>query len=136
LEEITKKASQFLDTLNELPLEEIGDDLRDTVKGAKEIATSGELKRSIVELELALRQVRETARDLDKDLVPQLGAALEQARVTLKSADNLVARDSAVYLEIRRMLRELSAAARSVRGMADYLERHPEALIKGKGRSR
>jgi paraquat-inducible protein B len=27
----------------------------------------------------------------------------------------------------------LSAAARSFRLMADYLERHPEALIRGKG---
>ena len=32
------------------------------------------------------------------------------------------------------MLRELTAAARSIRVMADYLERHPEALIQGKAR--
>jgi paraquat-inducible protein B len=30
------------------------------------------------------------------------------------------------------MFRELAAAARSVRLVADYLERHPEALLKGK----
>jgi paraquat-inducible protein B len=29
-------------------------------------------------------------------------------------------------------LRELSRAARSVRVLADYLERHPESLIRGK----
>jgi len=29
-------------------------------------------------------------------------------------------------------LKELSAAARSLRTLADYLERHPEALIRGK----
>ena len=63
-----------------------------------------------------------------------LAAALEQAQVTLETANGLVAQDSALYLEIKRMLRELSAAARSIRGMAEYLERHPEALIKGKGR--
>lgn len=134
LEEITNKANEFLNTLNELPLGEIGDDLRDTIKGAKEIATSEELQRSITELEQALKQVRETAKDLNKGVVPQLSATLEQARVTLKSAGNLVAKDSVLYLEIKRALRELSAAARSIRGMADYLERHPEALIKGKGK--
>jgi paraquat-inducible protein B len=134
LEEISNKANEFLNTLNRLPLNEIGEDLRDTVRGAKDIATSAELRRSITELEQALKQVRETAKDLNKDVVPQLSAALEQARVTLKSADNLVAKDSVLYLEIKRTLRELSAAARSIRGMADYLERHPEALIKGKGR--
>lgn len=134
LEEITNKANEFLNTLNELPLQEIGSDLRDTIKGAKEIATSEELERSVKELELTLKQVHEMARGLDKDVMPKLSATLEQARVTLASADNLVAADSAVYLELKRMLRELSAAARSVRGLADYLERHPEALIKGKGR--
>jgi paraquat-inducible protein B len=76
------------------------------------------------------------AQDLNKDLVPQFSATLEQARIALESADNLVARDSVLNQEIRRTLRELSAAARSIRGMADYLERHPEALIKGKGGSR
>jgi paraquat-inducible protein B len=71
---------------------------------------------------------------VDQDVLPKLSGVLEQARVTLKSADSVVAQDSVLYLEIKRALRELSAAARSIRGMADYLERHPEALIKGKGR--
>jgi paraquat-inducible protein B len=29
-------------------------------------------------------------------------------------------------------LREVSRAARSLRVLADYLERHPEALVRGK----
>jgi paraquat-inducible protein B len=32
-----------------------------------------------------------------------------------------------------QLLRELQIAARSIRVFADYLERHPEALITGKG---
>ncbi|WP_089726650.1 PqiB family protein [Candidatus Thiosymbion oneisti] len=133
LGELTNQAAKFMHTLNALPLREIGNDLRDTVKGAKGIATSKALDRSLKALESALRQVGETARGLDKDVVPHLGTALEQAGAVLTSADNLVAPDSALYLELRRMLKELSAAARSIRGMADYLERHPEALLKGKG---
>lgn len=34
--------------------------------------------------------------------------------------------------ELNAMLRELSEAARAVRVLAEYLERHPEALIRGK----
>ena len=30
------------------------------------------------------------------------------------------------------MLKELAGAARSIRVFADYLERHPEALLRGK----
>ncbi len=29
-------------------------------------------------------------------------------------------------------MRELTEAARSVRGLADYLDRHPEALLRGR----
>ena len=37
--------------------------------------------------------------------------------------------------QITTTLKELSAAARSIRVWADYLERHPEALLRGKGGS-
>ncbi|MEA3275588.1 MAG: MlaD family protein [Pseudomonadota bacterium] len=136
LEAMTTKATKFLDRLQKLPLEEIGNDLRDTMKGAKAIANSEALKRSITELDLALKQVRETARAFDKDVTPELNAALGQARQTLKAAEGVVAPNSVLYTELRGLLRELSAAARSIRVMADYLERHPEALIKGKGTQR
>jgi hypothetical protein len=33
---------------------------------------------------------------------------------------------------LQSTLKELTGAARSVRSLADYLDRHPEALIKGK----
>jgi paraquat-inducible protein B len=38
-----------------------------------------------------------------------------------------------VSTELRQLLIELRDAARSIRVMADYLEQHPEALIRGKG---
>jgi paraquat-inducible protein B len=34
--------------------------------------------------------------------------------------------------ELDTVLRELSRTARSLRVLADYLDRHPEALIRGK----
>ncbi len=133
LDAIATKASQFLDTLQGLPLEEIGKDLRDTIKGAKAITNSEALQSSITELQTVLSQIGATAKGVDQDVIPELNAALHQARATLKAAEGVVSQDSALYVELRRLLRELSAAARSIRGMADYLERHPEALLKGKG---
>ena len=41
--------------------------------------------------------------------------------------------DGEIGNELQAALKEISAAARSLRVMAEYLERHPEALIKGKG---
>jgi paraquat-inducible protein B len=133
LDALTNKVNDFLDTLQALPLQEIGNDLRDTVKGAKELVTSDELTTSLSELEQALKQVRLAARSLDEDSLPELQATLRQARSTLKAAEGVVSPDSALYSELKRTLTEFSSAARSIRVMADYLERHPEALIKGKG---
>jgi len=41
--------------------------------------------------------------------------------------------DSGLSRELNKTLQELSAAARSIRFMADYIERHPESLLRGKG---
>ena len=59
-------------------------------------------------------------------------AALEQARATLAAARDAIAEDSELYYKVTNALDELAAAARSIRGLADYLEQHPEALIQGK----
>jgi paraquat-inducible protein B len=64
--------------------------------------------------------------NLDKTIV--------QADGTLKSIDAMVAKDSPMSQELQGTLRELSDAARSLRVLADYLERHPEALLRGKER--
>ena len=65
--------------------------------------------------------------------MPAFARALEQTHQTLQSAEKLLTPGSPLQLEAQRMMQELSSAARSVRIMADYLERHPEALIRGKG---
>jgi len=136
LDEITNKATTLMDTLNALPLREIGNDLQDTVAGTKAIATSQALIRSVAKLESTLEQMNTTAQSLNRKVIPQLSAALEQTRVTLAATNNPVATDSTLYLELKRLLKELTAAARSIHGIADYLERHPEALFKGKRGSR
>ena len=60
-------------------------------------------------------------------------AALSQAEKTLKTVEGVTKEDSPVLYELTRTLQQLSAAARSIRVWADYLERHPEALLRGKG---
>ncbi len=69
--------------------------------------------------------------DLKKALV-HLDDTLVSARGTFDTATKLVAPDSALDIELSTTLQELSRAARGLRVLADYLERHPEALIRGK----
>jgi paraquat-inducible protein B len=60
-------------------------------------------------------------------------AAMDAAKSAIKSIDGLVGEDSPTRADLDTTLQELSGAARSLRILADYLEQHPDAIIKGKG---
>jgi len=62
-------------------------------------------------------------------------AAAQQAEQTLATIEDATAADSALRDDLTTMMREFAAMARSMRVLADYLERHPEALLTGKGSS-
>ena len=72
-------------------------------------------------------------------LMKNLNETVASARGTLTNADhvlgnagNLLAPDSALMSELNNLLQEGGGAAQALRVLADYLERHPEALIRGK----
>ena len=69
-----------------------------------------------------MRQTNEDAR-----------AMLHTATQTLRDLQGLASRDGEVGNSLLKTLEEMRDAARSIRIMAEYLERHPEALLKGKG---
>lgn len=64
--------------------------------------------------------------------ISQLDGTLASARGTLDNANTLVEPDSVLGQQMESTLREVGGAARSLRLLSDYLERHPEALIRGR----
>ena len=58
---------------------------------------------------------------------------LERAQVTLGAVDGTLGGSEPLGYQLINTLQDLAAAARSVRSLADYLDQHPEALLKGKG---
>lgn len=83
------------------------------------------------------------ARSMDPKLSRTLGeassalaavsAAASKAEKTMTVAGGVVDRNSRTMIELDKALREISEAARAVRVLAGMLERHPEALLRGKG---
>jgi paraquat-inducible protein B len=69
--------------------------------------------------------------ELDRTLVSARGA-IDSGRGTLDNANKLIEPNSVLGEELGTTLQEVSRAARAVRVLADFLERHPEALIRGK----
>jgi paraquat-inducible protein B len=68
------------------------------------------------------------------ETVKALAEASKQAEKTLRAVENVVGDNFEFTVELTKTLREFSSAARSIRNLSDYLSRHPEALIRGKGR--
>jgi paraquat-inducible protein B len=69
--------------------------------------------------------------NLDLTLTSARGT-LVSARGTLTNAGNLTESNSPQLQQLGSTLQEVSRAARALRVLADYLERHPEALLRGK----
>ena len=144
LEAITRSVDQVLAKIADLPLESLVEDLRQTVRDADQLISSPEVLQAVTSLNQTLTDMQTLIRNVDGRAGPLLTsvadtskaaeAALLQAKTTLISADGVLGESSEVRYDLGRMLHELSEAARSVRVLADYLERHPEALIQGKGK--
>ena len=68
--------------------------------------------------------------------VEQIGQNNEETTATVNSlVSSLNAGEGGMMgVQISEALDELTRAARTMRSMADYLERHPEALLKGKSK--
>jgi paraquat-inducible protein B len=135
MEEITTSLTQLLRKLEKLPIEQIGSDLRDTVAGAKRLINSAEVQDSITALDATLNQAQTFVAALNTGVAPELKTAVSNLNSALIQAQKLTkGLNSDVAPQADRTLKELQAAARSIKVWAAYLERNPEALIRGKRR--
>jgi paraquat-inducible protein B len=75
--------------------------------------------------------LRKAIADLDLTLVSARGT-LVSAQGTLDNTSTLTGPNSVQVQQLGNTLQEVSRAARSLRVLADYLERHPETLVRGK----
>jgi paraquat-inducible protein B len=123
LDEIARSATAFLDQLASLPLGDLIGGMRDMVKHADAVVASPELKRSVKELDRTLADAGKFARDIRTQTGPLLGK-LNSAADQLGSTLTLLGNDPRPSTDLARTMSELKDAARSVRVLADTLERH------------
>lgn len=69
-------------------------------------------------------EVREVLADLDR--------TLDAAHGALAHAGDMIAPNSVLRDQLGGTLDEVARAMRAIRGLADYLEQHPESLLRGK----
>lgn len=66
------------------------------------------------------------------DMIDTASAAVKEAEKLLEELQSAARMDSTLMYRLTESLREVEKAARSLSTLTDYLERHPEALLRGK----
>jgi len=135
---IESKANQILAKVDAIPIQQIGDDLRQVSDHLKTIASSPRLMQIVRQIDETTAQLDQTVRQVGPEIQPivvKLRRTADEADSTVAAARKVVAGDPASQdSDIPSALHEVTDAARSIRALADELERRPESLIKGKAR--
>lgn len=94
-------------------------DIKGTLDDSRKMVQ--DLDKNSSALEASVEQTAEAAR-----------AAMVQAEKTFKALEHASSGDSPLMYQFSQTLKDISAAADSLRDLSDYLNRHPEALLRGK----
>lgn len=108
---LQQQISSIVSKLDAIPFEGISNDLRSGLQSAAKLLAR-----------------------LEGELTPQALSVLRTAQKSLASVDKILAQDSPLSGNLERSMREISNAAKSLRALADYLQTHPTAVIRGKAR--
>ncbi|WP_270937685.1 PqiB family protein [Falsiroseomonas oryzae] len=128
--------------IDALPLQQIGENLNSTIAGVDALVRGPELAASLASLQATLAAAEDTVRRIDAaaaptlralpPLVNNLNSAVTQAGRLIASANRGYGDESQFRRDLDRMLEQITVAARSLRSLADTLNRNPEALVRGR----
>ncbi|WP_312254752.1 PqiB family protein [Stutzerimonas nitrititolerans] len=111
-DKLQEQLQAMVDKLSKLPIESLADNLNGS-----------------------LDELRQTLKQVNGDVLPQLQRTLERSEQTLQNANQALADGSPQRQQLGDTLEEVQRAVRSVRVLSDYLSRHPESLIRGRNSS-
>ncbi len=99
-------------------------------------ATAGPaLGNAVRNLDATLSHLEQISRDVQpqlKPLIASLRATADAAQTAAQSAGSTLGPDGALATQLPGLMQQISEAARSIRELADFLDRHPEALLRGR----
>ena len=116
-DELQETLSSIAKKIDKIPFEQLGNEAR----------------RTLQQLQVSMKEADKLLKNVNENVAPEITATLNEVKKTMKNAnDALLSTDSPVQQDLRGTLMELNRAAASVKLLTDYLQRHPESLIRGK----
>lgn len=116
LSNLQAQVATIADKLSKFPLNEIATDVRKTLNN----------------LNATINSTEKLMKQLDGQVAPEVQATLDEVRKTLRSSESILSSDSPMQQDVRHAVQQMTRAAASIELMADYIEQHPESLIRGK----
>lgn len=142
LNNVLTSAGQIMDKVNAIPFAQIGANANALLATLNSTVGSAEVKQAITAATGALTDLQGLVKHTDAGLTPlmkRLPEISNNLQHTLSQADQLVGSVNAGYgnnsqfsRDLDRLMSQINDAARSIRLLADFLDRHPEALIRGR----
>ncbi len=138
LDDLTTKVNAILDKVNGVPIQAIGQDVREITHHLRDLVSSPELSDSLTHLDGTLTQADQMmtqAKPKIGPLIDKLNQAADEVSGAAAAGQALLSGEGARQdASLPDAIRQLNDAARSIRSLADYLGRHPEAIIRGKSK--
>lgn len=134
-DQLQTQIADIVQKLSQVPFDEIGNNVRDLTGNLSQVPYAelvADARTTLATLNRTLAGAEQLTHSLNDDVAPEIVAAMADVRKTLSSAQQTLAEDAPLQQDLRRTLQELARAAASLRVLTDYLERHPEAILRGK----
>lgn len=140
LQDIGATLAEIADKLNHIPFEEMGNNANQILASVRSATAAPKLEHAMASLDSTLQEAGALAKQARTDLGPALArlpAISEKLEKAVDGANQALGQggygtDSAVQRELERTMSQVADAARSIRLLADFLNRHPEALVGGR----
>jgi paraquat-inducible protein B len=116
LKQLMASVENIIGRLDKIPADEIGRDVKTVLE----------------DMDANLRQTKAIFGDINETVLPEITRAMKKIQTSLAEIEKSYGKDSSTNQELRKALDEIGEAARSIRFLTEYLQRHPESLIRGK----
>ncbi|WP_163337605.1 MlaD family protein [Desulfopila sp. IMCC35008] len=127
----TADASQQLVTKLDQRIDKVIDGFESTLSDTKMLVDN--VNRQVQPLSDDTRLMLEHFDMLAQNVNEQVGSIADNVNESLTGINGVVSEDAPVVIQLEETLVNISNMTDSIRQLADYLEQHPEALIRGKG---
>lgn len=144
LQEASAAAGEILARLKTIDFDRLAETTNQTVEAMNRLVTSPDLQESLSALNDVLTRAQDLVEQVDRRFAPfaasveatnrETRQTLQQTQRTLAALESLIQPGAPLALQLDQALQDIARAAQAMRELADYLQRHPNAILFGRKR--